>query len=291
MPRDFESSWAKDPRTLDELIAVALDETETGASDQAIAVLQFRGSRSEFDAGVRLSRSSRIEERCLAARILGQLGWSDQTFLDESVDVLIGLLDDTENDVVQAALYALGHRGEARTAERVAHFGHHSSDEIRVAVAHALGSLRPVAGMPASTLLELTRDPSRDVRDWATFAYRSAADDVAFGGTPLDSTAIREALVERADDEDSEIRGEAILALAYLGDPRANALLLQELARPLENDLVIEAAEVLKDPALRPALKSAWADLLDPETKAWFAAGHRLPKAYDACGGDPNDLG
>ena len=71
-------------------------------------------------------------------------------------------------------------------------------------------------------LIGLSADQDQDVRDWATFGIGSMIE--------TDIPEIREALVARLTETDSEIRGEALVGLARRGDLRIVAPLLQELA-------------------------------------------------------------
>ncbi len=110
-------------------------------------------------------------ERAAAAEILGQLGWQDRTFLDESVDALLGALSDADGHVLESVIFALGHRADPRVIEELLAFVDSPSAEIRYAVVHGL--------MPhdepkvVDALAKLSRNFDRDVRNWATFALGS----------------------------------------------------------------------------------------------------------------------
>jgi HEAT repeat protein len=90
-------------------------------------------------------------------------------------------------------------------------------------------------------------DPVADVRDWATFALgdTEGADDVAS----------RSALLERLDDEDRSVSGEALIALARQGDERALPSVLDRLRHEdTVDEEVIEAARELGHPHVLPLL-------------------------------------
>ncbi len=70
-------------------------------------------------------------------------------------------------------------------------------------------------------LIELSADSDFDVRNWATFGLGTLID--------LDTPEIREALRQRLDEEDDELRGEAFVGLAKRGDTACIAPLLREL--------------------------------------------------------------
>ncbi len=95
-------------------------------------------------------------------------------------------------------------------------------------------------------LLGLVTDDDRVNRDWAAFLI---------AGLPFDSPDIRAALMIAANDADIDTRDEAIVGLARRDQ---NAAL--ELLRPLLNEevgeVLLEAATILGDRSLVPALKA-----------------------------------
>ncbi|MFI1352442.1 HEAT repeat domain-containing protein [Streptomyces sp. NPDC020898] len=97
-------------------------------------------------------------------------------------------------------------------------------------------------------LIELTRDNEADVRDQAVFALGALAE--------ADSPAVREALWARVDDPDQETREQAIRGLAIRRDPRSVPLLGQLLAADSAHLHTFQAAAVLADPTLLPALRA-----------------------------------
>ncbi len=97
-------------------------------------------------------------------------------------------------------------------------------------------------------LIELTHDNEADVRDQAVFALGSLAE--------VDSPAVREALWARVNDPDQETREEAVRGLAIRRDPRSVPLLAQLLAADSAHLHTFQAAAVLADPALLPALRT-----------------------------------
>ena len=65
-----------------------------------------------------------------------------------------------------------------------------------------------------AALIELSADEASGVRDWATFALGTLAED--------DGDALRDALAARLDDPDEDTRLEAVHGLALRGDARAD---------------------------------------------------------------------
>jgi len=86
----------------------------------------------------------------------------------------------------------------------------------------------------------------RKVRSWAVFGLGSQTD--------ADTPELREALFNALDDDDLEVRGEALVGLACRSDPRTREALLAEWERDVISALSLEAAQELRDPALLPGL-------------------------------------
>ena len=121
------------------------------------------------------------------------------------------------------------------------------------------------------TKLKLMEDRSRDVRNWATFAFNL---------TDTDTPAIRRALRARLLESDAEIRGEALIALASRKDPECMPAVLKELDQEFAGSWVFEAATKLADPGLLHgliAIQESWS----AEDQAAF--GSQLNDAIAAC--------
>lgn len=201
--RDPSVPQASDPRSTSELVALYLRDPQTHESGQALAVVQYRGGKEEFEIAARLAGSSLAHERRVAADILAQLGWQGRTYLPESIEILLRLLNDPEPAVLQAAAIACGHRKSPATADRLVKLAGHPIVEVRYGVSYGLAGQDAPAAVAALVLL--SNDEDRDVRDWATFALGSQTD--------LDTFELREALRARLTDDDLEIRGEALVGL------------------------------------------------------------------------------
>lgn len=270
MPRDPNHPFAKDRRTSAALATLAIDSADENAGYEAIAILHYRGTSTEFGIARELASNQDPARRCLSADIMGQLGWDDKTFLEESVGVLLELLDDSDRTVAAHAARGLGFRNDPRA---IPHLLRHVADadaDVRLAVVSGLSAhddLDAVGG-----LIVLTADGERDVRNWATFGVGSLTD--------LDTPELRAALVARASDEDDEVRGEALIGLARRRHPDALTLVQEELKRPFSGDWSIEAAELLGDASLYRAL-CAVHESLTPEDRAHFE--RRFAAALTAC--------
>jgi HEAT repeat protein len=219
------TSWADEPRSSQEIVALALAEVDEDAMWELVDILRFRGGEQEFRLAAQLTKSTSPEERRLGARILAQLRRGlDQnapTFVAESVDILLPMLGDPDSSVVCSTIYALGHRQDERSAAPLAKLAAHPEAEIRLAVASSLGGFDDEIALNA--LIQLSSDIDEHVRDWATFGLGSQ--------TERDTPEIRAALLARVNEENGEIRGEALIGLANRNDPRTLEFVRAELNR------------------------------------------------------------
>lgn len=235
----------QDERSAKELINVALCEHDDHLRWDAICALQRRGSDEVFQRAAALCGSFCEFERELGADILGQLDISEEPLLQNRVALLLEMLE-TERAprVLIAVLSALGHQRSVEAIEPASRLRHHDDNDVRFAVVMALMYQdHPVA---VASLIELTRDRNSDVRDWATFALGTQSE--------MDSREIREALAARLSDEDDDTRCEALVGLARRGDDRVVAPLIKALGAETVSSLELEAAELIADPRLYPAL-------------------------------------
>ena len=229
---DFERLGTAD--LLDQAFALADNSADDDARWAAVVALRRRPERAVFDRAMDWCASTEPSRRCLGADVLSQLGAPNCLYAADSTPVLLHLLQDGNEDVLVAALYALGHL-RVGAATDLAAFARHSSAHVREAVAHALGGRDDPAALDALTLL--TSDANTDVRNWATFSLGS----LCRGDTP----EVREALAARLADEDGEVRGEALVGLARRRDPRAVAAITAELQATDVSSFALEAAETM----------------------------------------------
>lgn len=261
----------EDLRSSEELLEAHRLEREDENSDwDALWLLRDRGSRYEFEMGHRLTKSRDSRDREIGADLLAQLGSGSGVFQDEVVSILIHLLNDPNPRVIAAAAIGLGHRQDARAIAPLVVLSQHPDVQVRYAV--AFGLLGHEEDPAISTLIQLSGDSDLATRNWATFGLGSQID--------TDTPAIRDALSTRLDDPDSEVRGEALVGLAYRQDPRALAALPGELEREDVGILALKAAERLADQALLPHLEKLLARLT-PEDNDLFR--QQLLKAIVAC--------
>lgn len=144
----------------------------------------------------------------------------------------------------------------------------HPDDAVREAVLHAVRR----SGHPdaVSALINLSRDPVDDLREWATFALGSQL--------PLvDGVDVREALAARLTDGHEPTRDEAVIGLGLRGDARALGPLRAQLERGFVGLALFEAARALASPMLSEVLATLKKDVrvqatLTEEEQAELAA-------------------
>lgn len=249
MPEKAEP-YTSDPRNTAELLeALRRSYLADEQPLDGLATLHYRGGREEFEAARRLKDSKAAVDREIGALVLGQLGWGQRTFLEESVDILLALLRAPEPSVVAAAASALGHRSHPRAVHALAELATHTDAGVRLSTACALGHQLDDAAAEAvavEALMILCRDQDRDVRNWAMFGLAQMESQ--------DSPAIRAVLLEGSKETDDEIRGEAIVGLAIRKVPGTADIIRREWAGDVVFCLTLDAARELGDPSLLPDL-------------------------------------
>jgi HEAT repeat protein len=275
--RDERHGRRDDPRSTDELIAVALAEPDEDKAWDAIGALHLRGTREVFTRAQRLCGSDDARERRVGVDILGQLGLPARTFQSKAVAILREMLEREESpDVLNSLCVALGHRHDMRAIPLVLRYKNHPDADVRFGVVFGLLGYEDEEAI--SSLIELSRDADADVRDWATFGLGEQID--------ADMPAICAALYERLLHDTGEIQGEAMLGLARRRDERVFGPLLAAIeadaATGYSGTLPLDAAAELGDPRLYPALLRLRANWRDE--RGWVRDA--LEEAIERCG-DP----
>lgn len=159
---------------IDELFAATLSGGyDDEAPWEAVSALRRIGTRPVFDRAAEWCRSDDPLKRARAASVLAQLGKTNEhrenSFPAESYALLVKLVE-TESDPqpLASGVHALGHLDNPEAVPLITRFHAHPHADVRYAVACALGNY-PNHRLSVANLLELTRDPDADVRDWATF--------------------------------------------------------------------------------------------------------------------------
>lgn len=236
-------------RSIDELIEIALTESDEDAAWEAVVALHGRGTPEVLETAQALTCSEDPDERSLGADILGQLGISREgstlAFPRESLEILLEMLDQEEEpDVLESILVAFSHLRDQKIIDSVAHLAKHPDPDVRQSLCLALAGYDEPAAV--QMLIDLSTDKETEVRNWATFALGTQLE--------IDTPLLREALASRLQDADEEVRGEALVGLARRKDQRVVAALKQELQADGIHQLFVEAAELIADAELYPLL-------------------------------------
>lgn len=114
--RKVDQLCASDTRTTAQIISAYIESQNRDDATNSLLTVHYRGGREEFLFGMKLLASADPRERAVGADVLAQLGWGDRTFLDESVDALLGALKDPMDSVLESVIFALGHRASPRVS-------------------------------------------------------------------------------------------------------------------------------------------------------------------------------
>jgi HEAT repeat protein len=160
-------------------------------------------------------------------------------FRAESYDLITRMLKE-ENDpyALGSEIAALGHLDNAAAVPLVTKFAKHPDENVRFAVACALGSYS-FHDLPLSVdaLRELMEDTDQNVRDWAIFGLGVQGN--------ADSEEIRAAFLHHLDDPFLDARIEAAAALGKRHDPRLAEPLIRMLKKDGALNGLVEAAKEL----------------------------------------------
>jgi HEAT repeat protein len=264
------NDYRNDPRPTEELIRIALTETDEDAAWKPVTVLHYRGSAEVLSHAQRLCTSTMPKERILGANILGQLGIPARAFPEECFHTMAEMLRQEEDpDVLNSVGIAFGHLKDARAVPLLAPLAQHPSADVRFGV--VCGVSCQSGALAIQTLILLSRDEDDHVRDWATFGLGSL--------TPADTPEIREALIARLSDSRDDAMGEALVGLALRHDERALKPLIEQIQLGDVGTLLLEAAEAFADPRLLPALTEI-KDESDGDDAIWHGY---LDRALAAC--------
>lgn len=180
-----------------------------------VSLLHKRGDRATFEAALALCRDERPRARQVSADVLSQLGWDKDPplpFAREAAAPLLEALEaEEEPGALSSQVAALGRCRDVRAVEPLARLKTHPDFYVRWMLTQTLEAFSDTSEEALHALIEMTRDVDEVIRDWATFSLSN---------TELDTSAIREALVERLDDSDAQTRVEAMYGLAERGDER-----------------------------------------------------------------------
>lgn len=257
---DWNQKYRTDCRSTDELLSLALGrdiDEDNDAYWEPVRCLQYRlpAIVDQIDA---LLQGPDAKARATAATILGQNSVQQKWDVAGCTNRLLSAMQgESDSDVLGSILHGLGNLRDHRMIESVLRFTSHPEPDVRYAVVHCLLGQDETNAVDA--LVRLSSDPDHDVRNWATFGLGSQID--------TDTPAIRDALLARLDEDDSEIRGEAVVGLAVRGDERVIAPFLREIDNTQFNVLqqwvlAADAAEAITRVAIKTGSPD-WLKLLE----------------------------
>lgn len=181
------------------------------------------------------------------------------------------MLDDPDDFVIYCACCAIGHRADEKAMSQLIRLANHENPQVRYGVAISLSDLETEEAI--NTMITLSKDTDRDVRNWAMFGLGTQ--------TEADTVSLREALFVGMSDIDAEVRGEALVGLAVRKDERTIELILSEwTSYDYISILSLEAAEEISSPRLYSKLMKI-SETLDCEDDSLFEL--QLQKTIDAC--------
>jgi HEAT repeat protein len=228
------------PEEIDQIFAQALlGDYDDEAPWEAVGKLRLTSGREVYERAAEWCQSENPLKRARGADILAQLGRTvDQhchDFPDECLSAVSNLVQREKEELpLMSAVYALGHIGNLRAVPMIMEHRFHTSVDVRLAVACALGNFANDK-RAADVLVALMQDSDEDVRDWATFGLGVLGE--------LDSAEIRDALWQRMDDANGNVREESLAGLSKRQDKRALPKLIAELNQSEISSCVMEAAE------------------------------------------------
>jgi len=219
-----------------------------------------------------------IPERTSRAEALGDKVNGHPEYNAEVLPELFAMLDEEHPvAVLVAVIESLGHAWTESACLAVVPFASHPDEQVRLAAVQSMpGGVETTAGSAtvAAALMGRFHDDDSEVRDWATLGVGSILH--------IDSEEIRDALRSNLDDSDYDVQCEALIGLARRRDPSATEATIRLLTGESVGRLAVEAAGLLADPTLLPALDhlAGWWDI-DPEL---------LDASMKACRGElPDD--
>jgi HEAT repeat protein len=263
-----------------------------------------RGTWHTFRRAVALCHSDVPAERELGADCLSQLGHTggEGPFDEAAAAALLTLFSYTDAPTLRGAASAVGWLDCPAAIPHLLELTDHAEACVRGAVTWGLNAYTRAGGSGKPQLLQpevmralitLSGDADRDVRDWSSFWLASLLqtdfDDQTEPGYDVRDEVVV-ALWRCADDEDLEVRHQALGGLALGREPGVLTPLLAELENAaLGGDWysdLLEAAETLADPALAPPLRRI---LASGDFESWHKSS--IQAAIEACSGTADTAG
>jgi HEAT repeat protein len=255
---------------VDRALVLVRDLVHSESDDEYWSVvheLNRRGTQAIFDQVAVLVEAEEPAARRLACDVLGQLGYEHgRPFASESFRLLARLCADSDEAVLDSAIFAMGHLGLAEAAPILVAQARNADADVRYSVAWSLPSVLGHEWIDAdhpgvAALMALTTDEDARVRDWATFGLGSQL--------KVDGSGVRACLYDRVDDSHDDTRSEALVGLARRREREVVHLVRAALEADAVGRMAMEAAALLGDGSLADPLEALaeWWDL-DPDLLA-----------------------
>jgi HEAT repeat protein len=249
--------WERCRNLPEEKLIALLGHNNFKLSLEAAKVLQLKGGSKVIKLAQMDCFSNSYKRRVLAAFILGQINLNSNEE-KVSLDILYNLaLTDKSAMVRSYAVSSFGHRCN-RTKKKyldsllalAKYTVLDKSVNVRESTAIALAMFDNKASIPL--LIKLLKDTNSDVKDWAAFAVNANG---------YDTPEIRNCFVSLLNENNFEVRYEAIIGLSKMKDKRVTQALIKELSKDIVYDEMVQAAAYLGNVALLPVLyeiKKKW---------------------------------
>lgn len=190
----------------------------------SIGVLRKRPGEELFETCKELVKSSDAKHRMVGIDILAQLGLTPRPFSQPTLEIFFNLLDiETDLNVLASLLFAIGHNNDdldEAQIKKICSFAVNGDSQVKEGLVFALLGIDDRTAI--DTLILLSTDKKRAIRDWATFGLGNMLN--------RNNKKIREALWNRVTDKDFDTKYEAIAGLAKRKDRRVKTVIERELA-------------------------------------------------------------
>lgn len=215
---------------------------------ELVSALRDRDPHEVWAQLVPLAKHDDLRLQQVVPDVLRGLGREAQPLAKETLELFAQMLAaNPPAEVVACIANACVDFHHGSVVTMLVPYAGHERAEVREGVLHAVRrSSHPEA---LAALINLSRDPEDELREWATFALGSQR--------PLvDGPEIREALAARLVDRHEPTRDEAIVGLGLRRDARALGPLLTQFERGFVGVALFEAARMMASPKLSEALRA-----------------------------------
>ncbi len=213
-----------------------------------ISELRKRPNQEVFKKAYEFAKSDFDKQKIIGLDILQQLGFDPRYKKKETVELHFELLEEEQSDnVLKSIFHGIGHNNDELSDKQILkllEFKNVKNTEVKHALISALLGIENTSTI--NVLIEFTKDKTASIRNWATFSIGSL--------TELDNTDIRNALWNRVNDPNFEIKSEAIVGLANRKDSRIKSIIIKELENGDYGILLFEAILIIKDQDFLPLL-------------------------------------